>query len=85
MPATLRLTDTGVNAVGGEGVSGLLLGVASTDYCLAWESCWRPWIESWLNKEHAILNQFTAFSVATKSLKVEQRRKSTIRWTMKSD
>ena len=42
-------------------------------------------IESWLNKEHVILNQFTAFSVATKSLKVEQRRKSTIRWTMKSD
>ena len=42
-------------------------------------------IESWLNKEHVILNQFTGFSVATKSLKVEQRRKSTIRWTMKSD
>ena len=42
-------------------------------------------IESWLNKEHVILNQFAGFSVATKSLKVEQRRKSTIRWTMKSD
>jgi hypothetical protein len=28
MPATLRLTDSGVNAVGGEGLNGLLLGVA---------------------------------------------------------
>jgi hypothetical protein len=33
MPATLRLTGSGVNAVGGEWVSGLLLGVAK-DFAL---------------------------------------------------
>ena len=34
MPATLRLTGSGVNGVGGGGVSGLVLLVAVSDFTL---------------------------------------------------